>query len=627
MKILSRKQKIVVFRIILSSISLLVLNIIDLTGYLKLSLYLAPYFLISYDILYKSMLGIIRGRVLDENFLMAIASIGAFTLGCLTQSFDFNEGILVILLYQIGELFQSIAVKKSKNSVLSLMDIRKDSVNVLMDGEIKRVSPEDIEVGSVIIIFPGERVLIDGIIIEGEASVDTSSLTGESIPRDLGKNDEIFSGSINLNGKIKVQTTRSFGSSTASKILDLIENASNKKSKSEKFITKFSKIYTPIVCVLALVIAVVPPIFDTLLLNQTSNYLSWIYRSLTFLVISCPCALVISVPLSFFAGIGGLSRRGILVKGASHIEILARVRHVVFDKTGTLTKGKFEVSKIVTFGISEEKLLEYATKAESFSLHPVSKSLKNAYTGTIDTELILDQKEFSGLGVSATVDGEKVLVGNKKLMEKFNVEYSPCANPHTVLYVAINYEYKGYIIIEDSIKSSSYSIVDRLKDVGIYNTYMLSGDIDVVAKSVKEKTKIDKYKSGLLPNQKVECLEEIICGANLKEKVMFIGDGINDAPVLMRADIGVAMGGVGSEIALESSDMVIMDDDLNKVVTAIKGSKKCVRIVKQNIIFSLLVKLICLTLGGVGVLSLGLSIFADVGVMVFAVLNSIRTFY
>ena len=616
---MNKKQKKVLQRIIIAFICIIALEFIDVEGYLEFGLYMIPYLVIGYDILKKAIKGILNRQVFDENFLMAVATVGAIALG------EYKEGVAVMLFYQIGELFQSYAVGKSRRNISDLMDIRPDYANIENEsGEVEKVDPDEVEIGSIIVVKPGEKIPLDGIIIEGKTTLNTSALTGESLPREVSINDEVMSGCINLNGLIKIKTTKEFGESTVSKILDLVENASSKKSRSENFISKFAKYYTPAVCYGAVALAFLPPVISLLFLNIDANWGEWISRALTFLVISCPCALVISIPLSFFAGIGGASHEGVLVKGSNYLETLAQTKYVVFDKTGTMTQGVFEVTGIHHASIDKDKLLEYATLAESYSTHPISKSLQKAYGKEIDQHRVLDVQEISGHGIIAKVDGQDVAVGNIKLMKKLNISCQQCHSVGTVVHVAINNEYAGHILISDLMKPHAKEAIQALKKIGIKKTIMLTGDIKSVADQVAEELKIDAVYSDLLPSDKVDKVEEILQNKGNKEKVAFVGDGINDAPVLSRADIGIAMGALGSDAAIEAADVILMDDDPLKIAKAIKISKKCIRIVYENIYFAIGVKVICLILGAIGIANMWIAIFADVGVMVLAVLNAIR---
>ncbi len=586
-------------------------------------LFLSCYLIIGYDILIKAIRGILNGRIFDENFLMAIATVGAIALAIYAKTGDYNEAIAVMLFYQIGELFQSYAVGKSRKNIASLMDIRPDYANIEIDGKLTEVSPDEVEVGSEIIINPGEKIPLDGVILFGSSSLNTSALTGESLPRDVKVGDEVVSGCINLSGVLRVKTTKAFGESTVSKILDLVENASNRKAKSENFISRFSRIYTPAVCIGALALAVLPPLVS-MALGYPSLWSKWIYRALTFLVISCPCALVVSIPLSFFAGIGGASKEGILIKGSNYLETLAKTKYVAFDKTGTLTEGVFEVVDIHHSPMPDSELLEYAALAESASTHPISRSLIKAFGKELDRERVGEVEEISGYGIIAVIDGKRIAVGNGKLMEKIGIVHKDCHTVGTIVHVAIEGEYVGHIVVSDVIKADSVRAIEELKKAGIKRTIMLTGDGDEVAKEVASKLKIDSYFSGLLPSDKVNKVVEIIGTKKESEKLVFVGDGINDAPVLSLADIGIAMGGVGSDAAIEASDIVLMDDNPLKISKAIKISKKCLSIVKQNTCFAIGIKLACLILGAVGVANMWLAIFADVGVIVLAILNAIR---
>lgn len=616
---MNKKQKKVLQRIIVSFICIIILEFISVEGYLEFALYMVPYFIIGYDILKKAWKGILNKQVFDENFLMAVATVGAIALG------DYKEGVAVMLFYQIGELFQSYAVGKSRRNISELMDIRPDYANIENEfGEIETIDPDEVKIGSLIVVKPGEKVPIDGIVVEGQTNLNTSALTGESVPREVTVGDEVISGCINLNGLLKIKTTKEFGESTVSKILDLVENASSKKSRSENFISKFAKYYTPAVCYGAVALAIIPPIFSQLFLNSPAHWGDWIFRALTFLVISCPCALVISIPLSFFAGIGGASHAGVLVKGSNYLETLSQTKYVVFDKTGTMTQGVFEVNGIHHASIDETQLIEYAALAESYSTHPISKSLQKAYGQKIDKNRVSDVEEVSGKGVIAKVDGKVVAAGNSKLMKQLNVEYHSCHSVGTIVHVAIDNQYAGHIVICDVMKPHSKEAIQALKNIGIKKTIMLTGDMDSVAKQVANELGIDEVHSELLPGDKVDKVEEILQNKDDKEKVAFVGDGINDAPVLSRADIGIAMGALGSDAAIEAADIVLMDDDPLKIAKAIKISKKCIRIVYENIYFAIGVKLVCLVLGALGIANMWVAIFADVGVMVIAVLNAIR---
>lgn len=623
---MTKKQKKSLIRIIICAALLISYHLIPISGVLKLCLYLAAYILIGYDILRKAFIGIKNLRPFDENFLMAVATVGAFALAVFSGSEDYDEAIAVMIFYQTGELFQSIAVGKSRRSISGLMDIRPDYANTEQNGELIRVDPNEVEIGSIIVVNPGEKVPIDGIVSEGSSGIDTSALTGESVPRDVSAGDEIISGCINLSGVLKIRTTKKFGESTVSKILELVENSSSNKSRSEKFISRFSRVYTPAVCFCALALAVIPPVIGYLA-SGNAEISVWIYRALTFLVVSCPCALVISIPLSFFAGIGGAGREGILVKGSNYLEALSKTKYVVFDKTGTLTEGVFEVTDYHHNTIEKERLLEYAALAECSSSHPISKSLQRAYGKEIDRNRVSDIEEHSGCGITATVDGEKVAVGNTKLMKKIGAKYNECGSVGTIVHVAVNGEYAGHIVISDREKSSSAAALKALKKHGVKRTVMLTGDRNQTAEKVAKSLGIDEFHSELLPADKVTKLEELLDKKNEKEKLAFVGDGINDAPVLTRADIGIAMGAMGSDSAIEAADVVLMDDDPLKIAKAIGISRKCIGIVYQNIIFSLAVKFACLILTAVGLADMRLAVFADVGVMVIAVLNAVRALY
>lgn len=617
---MSKKQKKVLIRIIASAVLMVLIELLSLEGYFRQGLYLLAYLVIGYDILKKAWKGIRNRQVFDENFLMAVATIGAILLG------DYKEGVAVMLFYQIGELFQSYAVGKSRRNISELMDIRPDYANVEQDGKLEKIDPDEVEIGTVIVVQPGEKIPIDGIIIEGKASLNTSALTGESLPREVKEGDEVISGCINMSGVLKIKTTREFGESTVSKILDLVENSSSKKSKSENFISKFARYYTPAVCYGALALAIAPPLVR-LILGFSAEWGDWIYRALTFLVISCPCALVISIPLGFFAGIGGASNAGVLVKGSNYLETLAQTKYVVFDKTGTLTKGVFEVSGVHHNEMEEKKLLEYAALAESFSSHPISRSLREAYGKPIDQSRVSDVEEISGNGVLAKVDGVSVAAGNDKLMRRLNIQFQECHHVGTVVHMAINGAYAGHILISDVVKPTSAQAIHDLKKTGIRKTVMLTGDSDKVARQVADSLGVDQVFSELLPGDKVEKVEELLGSKGPKEKLAFVGDGINDAPVLSRADIGIAMGALGSDAAIEAADIVLMDDDPMKIVKAIRIARKCIRIVYENIYFAIGIKVICLILGALGIANMWFAIFADVGVMVIAVLNAIRALF
>ena len=624
---MNKKQKKMMTRIIIAAVLLVVLHFIPITGIPRFICYLAIYLEIGYDILKKAFKGIKNGQVFDENFLMALATVGAFGLAVYEKSGDYNEAIAVMLFYQIGELFQSYAVGKSRRNISELMDIRPDYANIEKDGKLEQVDPDEVEIGSVIVVQPGEKVPIDGVIIEGSTTLNTSALTGESLPRNAKTGDEIISGCINMTGVLRIRTTKEFGESTVSRILELVENSSSRKSRSENFISKFARYYTPAVCYGAIALALLPPIANLLFLHNPAQWGQWVYRALTFLVISCPCALVISIPLSFFAGIGGASNAGVLVKGSNYLETLAQTKYVVFDKTGTLTKGVFEVAGVHHNTMEEAKILEYAALAESFSTHPISRSLKTAYGKEIDQNRVTDVEEISGNGVTAKVDGVSVAVGNTKLMKRIGVEAVECHQVGTVIHVAIDGVYAGHILIADVPKPTSKEAIANLKKHGIKETVMLTGDIDKVAQQVAGELGVDRVYSELLPADKVTKVEELLAKKTAKEKLAFVGDGINDAPVLSRADIGIAMGALGSDAAIEAADVVLMDDDPQKIVKAIRIAKKCMRIVYENIYFAIGIKVICLILGAVGIANMWVAIFADVGVMVIAVLNAIRTLF
>lgn len=618
---MNKKQKKVLIRIIIAAVLLVILSFVPIKGYVKFALYMIPYLVIGYDILKKAFKGILNRQVFDENFLMAVATIGAIVLG------DYKEGTAVMLFYQVGELFQSYAVGKSRRNISELMDIRPDYANIEKDGALEKVDPDEVEIGTIIIVQPGEKIPIDGVITEGNSTLNTSALTGESLPREAAVGDEVISGCINMTGVLKIQTTKEFGESTASKILDLVENSSSKKSKSENFISKFAKYYTPAVCYGALALAILPPLVQMLALGMTPEWGEWIYRALTFLVISCPCALVISIPLSFFAGIGGASNQGVLVKGSNYLETLARTKYVVFDKTGTMTQGVFEVSGIHHSEMENEKVLEYAALAESSSSHPISKSLQKAYGKPIDRNRVTDVEEISGNGVIAKVDGITIAAGNAKLMKRLDIEYKECHHVGTVVHMAVNGVYAGHILISDVLKPHAKEAIHALKKSGISKTVMLTGDAKNVAEQVAKKLGIREVYSELLPSDKVEKVEELLAKKGEKEKLAFVGDGINDAPVLSRADIGIAMGALGSDAAIEAADIVLMDDDPLKIAKAIRIARKCIRIVYENIYFAIGIKIICLILGALGIANMWTAIFADVGVMVIAVLNAIRALF
>nr|WP_296011340.1 heavy metal translocating P-type ATPase [uncultured Blautia sp.] len=621
---MNKKQKKMLMRIILAAVMVLGLNLIPLSGMPRLLLYLAAYLIIGYDILRKAGRGILNRRVFDENFLMAIATVGAFALAVYTGSGDYNEAIAVMLFYQIGELFQSYAVGKSRRNISALMDIRPDYANVEREGKLEQVDPDEVEIDSIIVVQPGEKVPLDGIVLEGTSSLNTSALTGESLPRDVKQGDEIISGCINMTGVLKIRTTKEFEESTVSKILELVENSSSRKSRSEDFISKFARIYTPAVCYGALALAVLPPLVQMVFLGQNPLWGTWIYRALTFLVISCPCALVISIPLSFFAGIGGASKEGVLIKGSNYMETMSKTKYVVFDKTGTLTQGVFEVEAIHHNEMDEQELLEYAALAECASSHPISKSIRNTYGKEIDRTRVTDIRELSGHGILAKVDGREIAAGNEKLMQQLGVEYKECHSVGTIIHMAVDGKYEGHIVIADLVKPNAKEAVARLKKAGVRKTIMLTGDTKVVAEQVARSLGIDEVYSGLLPGDKVTKVEEILAQKSEQEKLAFVGDGINDAPVLTRADIGIAMGAMGSDAAIEAADVVLMDDDPLKIAKAIQISRKCLGIVYQNIIFALVIKFGCLALGAVGIANMWFAIFADVGVMILAVLNAIR---
>lgn len=620
---MNKKQKKMLYRIIIAAALLIGVNMLTLNNVLAMCLYLVTYLIIGYDILKKAGKGIRNGQVFDENFLMAVATVGSIVLAFYEKSGDFNEAIAVMLFYQIGELFQSYAVGKSRRNISALMDIRPDYANIEQDGKLIRVEPDEVAVGSIIVVQPGEKVPIDGIIVEGSSSLNTSALTGESLPREAEIGDEVISGCINMTGVIRIQTTKEFGESTVSKILELVEESSSRKSKSENFISKFAKVYTPAVCYAALALAVLPPIVN-LVMGNPAGWTDWIYRALTFLVISCPCALVISIPLSFFAGIGGASKAGVLIKGSNYLETLSKAAIVVFDKTGTLTKGVFEVNGIHHNEMEDAKLLEYAALAECSSSHPISKSLQKAYGKEIDRSRVTDIEEISGHGIVATVDQKKVAAGNMKLMSKLGIEAKECHSVGTIIHVAIDNEYAGHIVISDVEKPNSRKAIAELKKAGVKKTVMLTGDAKKVADKVGTELSIDEIRSELLPGDKVAEVERLLEQKSGKEVLAFVGDGINDAPVLSRADIGIAMGAMGSDAAIEAADVVLMDDDPLKIAQGIQISRKCIRIVYQNIVLALVVKFACLGLGALGIANMWFAIFADVGVMIIAVLNAIR---
>ena len=616
---MTKKQKKAMIRIIIAVVLVGLISLLPVKGYIRFALFMIPYLVIGYDILRKAVKGIMNRQVFDENFLMAVATIGAIALG------DYTEGVAVMIFYQIGELFQSYAVGKSRRNISELMDIRPDYANVEAEnGELEQVDPDEVEIGSVIVVQPGEKVPIDGVIIEGKSTLNTSALTGESLPREAEVDDEIVSGCINMTGVLRIKTTKEFGESTVSKILDMVENASSRKSRSENFISKFAHYYTPIVCYCAAALAVLPPLVSILFLHIAPDWGEWVFRALTFLVISCPCALVISIPLSFFAGIGGASRSGVLVKGSNYMETLAQTSCVVFDKTGTLTQGVFAVSSIYPEGMSEDQLLEYAALAESYSGHPISRSLQKAYGKGIDKNRIADVEEISGNGVKAAIDGKEVSVGNDKLMKKLGVSYKELNEVGTVVYVAVDQIFAGSILISDQPKPTAAAAIKALNKAGIRKTVMLTGDRRNVAEHVAKELGISEYYAELLPADKVSGVEKLLAGQRSREKLAFVGDGINDAPVLSRADIGIAMGAMGSDAAIEAADIVLMDDDPMKIAKAIKIARKCIRIVYENIYFAIGIKVICLILGALGIANMWAAIFADVGVMVIAVLNAIR---
>ncbi len=618
---MNKKQKKVLIRIIAAAVLMVILALLPVKGYVRFALFMIPYLVIGYDILKKAFKGILNRQVFDENFLMAVATIGAIILG------EYTEGVAVMLFYQIGELFQSYAVGKSRKNISELMDIRPDYANLEKDGVLEKVDPDEVETGSVIVVQPGEKIPIDGVITEGSATLNTSALTGESLPREAREGDEVISGCINMTGVLKIRTTREFGESTVSKILELVENSSSRKSRSENFISRFARVYTPAVCYGALALAVLPPLVRMLFMGLTPEWGQWIYRALTFLVISCPCALVISIPLSFFAGIGGASKEGVLVKGSNYLEILSEAKYVVFDKTGTMTQGVFEVNGVYYNQMEEEKLLEYAALAESFSSHPISKSLLKAYGREIDRSRVTNVEEISGNGVTAMVDGVPVAAGNTKLMQRLSVEYRECDRAGTVVHMAVDGVYAGCILISDLLKPHAKEAVKELKKAGVKETVMLTGDTKAVADQVADELGIDEVYSELLPADKVSKVEELLSKKKGKEKLAFVGDGINDAPVLSRADIGIAMGALGSDAAIEAADVVLMDDDPLKIAKAIRISRKCIRIVYENIYFAIGVKILCLILGALGIANMWIAIFADVGVMVLAVLNAIRALF
>ena len=620
---MTKKQKKMLLRIIITAVMLAALYFLPVTGWLRLGLYLVTYLVIGYDILKKAGQGIANGRVFDENFLMAVATVGAFALAIYEKSGDYNEAIAVMLFYQVGELFQSYAVGKSRKNISALMDIRPDYANIEQDGKLVQVDPDEVAVGTVIVVQPGEKAPIDGVVVEGSSTLNTSALTGESLPRDVHEGDEIISGCINMTGVLKIRTTKAFGESTVSKILELVENSSSRKSRSEDFIAKFARIYTPVVCYSALALAVLPPVIR-LVGGMDGQWEQWIYRALTFLVTSCPCALVVSIPLSFFAGIGGASHEGILIKGSNYLETLSQVRTVVFDKTGTLTRGVFEVTAVHHSDMDEQKLLEYAALAECASSHPISKSLQRAYGKAIDRSRVTDIQELSGHGVTAVVDGHPVAAGNSKLMEQLGIPYHDCHSVGTIIHMAVDGQYAGHIVISDVVKPHAKEAVEALHKAGVEKTVMLTGDAKKVADAVAAELGVDEVHSELLPGDKVDKVESLLAQQSGKAKLAFVGDGVNDAPVLGRADIGIAMGAMGSDAAIEAADIVLMDDEPLQIAKAIRISRKCIGIVYENIVFALAVKFACLVLVAIGAANMWAAIFADVGVMVLAVLNAIR---
>ena len=620
---MTKKQKKMLLRIIVAAVMLAALYFLPVTGWLRLGLYLVTYLVIGYDILKKAGQGIANGRVFDENFLMAVATVGAFALAIYEKSGDYNEAIAVMLFYQVGELFQSYAVGKSRKNISALMDIRPDYANIEQDGKLVQVDPDEVAVGTVIVVQPGEKAPIDGVVVEGSSTLNTSALTGESLPRDVHEGDEIISGCINMTGVLKIRTTKAFGESTVSRILELVENSSSRKSRSEDFIAKFARIYTPVVCYSALALAVLPPVIR-LVGGMDGQWEQWIYRALTFLVTSCPCALVVSIPLSFFAGIGGASHEGILIKGSNYLETLSQVRTVVFDKTGTLTRGVFEVTAVHHSDMDEQKLLEYAALAECASSHPISKSLQRAYGKAIDRSRVTDIQELSGHGVTAVVDGHPVAAGNSKLMEQLGIPYHDCHSVGTIIHMAVDGQYAGHIVISDVVKPHAKEAVEALHKAGVEKTVMLTGDAKKVADAVAAELGVDEVHSELLPGDKVDKVESLLAQQSGKAKLAFVGDGVNDAPVLGRADIGIAMGAMGSDAAIEAADIVLMDDEPLQIAKAIRISRKCIGIVYENIVFALAVKFACLVLVAIGLADMWAAIFADVGVMVLAVLNAIR---
>ena len=620
---MTKKQKKMLLRIIIAAVMLAALYFLPVTGWLRLGLYLVTYLVIGYDILKKAGQGIANGRVFDENFLMAVATVGAFALAIYEKSGDYNEAIAVMLFYQVGELFQSYAEGKSRKNISALMDIRPDYANIEQDGKLVQVDPDEVAVGTVIVVQPGEKAPIDGVVVEGSSTLNTSALTGESLPRDVHEGDEIISGCINMTGVLKIRTTKAFGESTVSRILELVENSSSRKSRSEDFIAKFARVYTPVVCYSALALAVLPPVIR-LVGGMDGQWEQWIYRALTFLVTSCPCALVVSIPLSFFAGIGGASHEGILIKGSNYLETLSQVKTVVFDKTGTLTRGVFEVTAVHHSDMDEQKLLEYAALAECASSHPISKSLQRAYGKAIDRSRVTDIQELSGHGVTAVVDGHPVAAGNSKLMEQLGIPYHDCHSVGTIIHMAVDGQYAGHIVISDVVKSHAREAVEALHKAGVEKTVMLTGDAKKVADAVAAELGVDEVHSELLPGDKVDKVESLLAQQSGKAKLAFVGDGVNDAPVLGRADIGIAMGAMGSDAAIEAADIVLMDDEPLQIAKAIRISRKCIGIVYENIVFALAVKFACLVLVAIGLADMWAAIFADVGVMVLAVLNAIR---